>query len=337
MVESLIVYNTGEWGHRSLTHSVIYHGSLLVPRTIISYIFILYVLPHLFKKSQHGIQRTILVVLYFSISLYLYRAFLNKLSWPLFMGHVPFFDPFDIRLSSYSFLRMVTPLSLLLGIISVRKEYYLKLRNEQLQKEQLRSELNYLKAQINPHFLFNSFNNLYVLATEKSERTAPAIEKLSSLFRYILQSSSKEEISINDEVKMLHNYVELERLRYQDIKIDFQTNISDKERHLPPLLLLPFIENAFKHGASELLNGGIVRIEIKESSDQMILICQNTFEKESIESKTSGKGIRNVTKRLNLLFPNNFSLKQSSEESIYTVELMFPLTKNTNSEPSTHA
>ena len=249
------------------------------------------------------------------------------------MGHLPNFNPFDIRLSSYSFLRLVTPLSLLLAVLSVRKEYYLKLRNEQLQKEQLRSELNYLKAQINPHFLFNSFNNLYVLAIDKSDKTAPAIEKLSSLFRYILQSSSLEEIAISDEVNVIENYVELERLRYQNIQIEFNTNIIDGSRKIPPLLMLPFIENAFKHGASESLDDGYVSINIQQGADQLILECSNTI--ESSDTKTdskSGEGIKNVTKRLDLLFPNEYSLHQGSEDRLYTVELIIPLTIDTKDE-----
>ncbi len=248
------------------------------------------------------------------------------------MGYLPHFNPFDIRLSSYSFLRLVTPLSLLLGVLSVRKEYYLKLRNEQLQKERLRSELNYLKAQINPHFLFNSFNNLYVLATEQSEKTAPAIEKLSSLFRYILHSSSREEIAILDEVKVMENYVELERLRYQNMKIDFVTDISDGDRKIPPLLMLPFIENAFKHGASELLHEGHVKIEIQLSNTQLTLNCQNTFNCENFGKSSSGEGIKNVTKRLNLLFPNKYILRQSSEGTTYKVELMIPIVIKLKSE-----
>ncbi len=243
------------------------------------------------------------------------------------MGHLPHFNPFDLRLSSYSFLRLVTPLSLLLGVLSVRKEYYLKLRNEQLQKEQLRSELNYLKAQINPHFLFNSFNNLYVLAMDQSDHTAPAIEKLSSLFRYILQSSSKEEIAIREEVKVLESYVELERLRYQDMKVDFGTNITENHRMIPPLLMLPFIENAFKHGASELLEHGHVSINIHQKNDQLILNCENTFDTDNISSSKNGEGISNVTKRLKLLYGDKYILNQSSEANLYKVELVIPIAK----------
>lgn len=242
------------------------------------------------------------------------------------MGHLPDFNPFDVRLSSYSFLRLVTPLSLLVGVLSMRREYYLKLRNEQLQKEQLRSELNYLKAQINPHFLFNSFNNLYVLAMDQSEKTAPAIEKLSSLFRYILQSSSLEEIAISDEVKVMENYVELERLRYHNVDIEFKTNIPEGNRKIPPLLMLPFIENVFKHGASELLGEGKIKIEINQSEERLVLLCENTLDPdEVVEKSNSGEGIKNVTKRLELLFPDNYSLNQGVKGNLYHVELSIPI------------
>jgi len=330
-IESLIVFNVGEWGHRSLWHSFVYHSSLLIPRTIFTYVFLIYILPYLTKGNQHILIRTILVILYFAIGLLIYRTFLNKISWPWIMDHWPDFNPFDVRLSSYSFLRLVTPLSLLLGILSVRKEYYLKLRNEQLQKEQLRSELNYLKAQINPHFLFNSFNNLYVLAVEQSDKTAPAIEKLSSLFRYILQSSSREDISIKDELMVLKNYVELEKLRYQNVQIDFNTKVIDSSRKIPPLLMLPFIENAFKHGASELLNDGYIKIDIQQKDNQLNLVCENTFDPENAEDNKSGEGIMNVTKRLHLLFPGDHVLEQSCNDNIYKVELTFPI--GTNSKP----
>lgn len=330
-VESLIVYNTGEWGHHSLWHSIMYHGSLLIPRVIISYTFLIYILPYLTKGKQNSIIRIFLVIIYFLFGLFLYRAFLNKISWPLIMGHLPNFNPFDIRLSSYSFLRLVTPLSLLLGVLSVRKEYFLKLRNEQLEKESLRSELNYLKAQINPHFLFNSFNNLYVLAINQSEKTAPAIEKLSSLFRYILQFSSLDLIKIKDEVKVMENYVELERLRYQNMNIEFTNSIPDGNMKIPPLLMLPFLENAFKHGASELIGGGKILIDILQVDNRLFLQCINSFDDSlSNNISNSGEGIKNVTKRLDLLFPNKYVLYQGIERDCYVVKLNFPISDMEN-------
>lgn len=197
-------------------------------------------------------------------------------------------------------------------------------RNEKvksnLENEKLIAELAFLKSQINPHFLFNSLNNIYSLAYQKADKTPEAILKLSEIMRYMLHESNVEKVSLSDEIRYLENYIELQKLRFKDnIQINFEV-IGDPEGHtITPLILICFVENAFKHGVATDLT---VPIGIKLLLQNGKLFLEVINKKSELnKDKTVGIGLSNVKRRLELLYKDQFSLNIEDKLDIYRCEL----------------
>ena len=200
-----------------------------------------------------------------------------------------------------------------------------KRRNDQLQKQQLQTELNFLKSQIQPHFFFNTLNNLYALAIEKSNNTPEVILKLSEIMQYVLYEVKEPKISLLKEINYIHSYIDLEKLRYGD-SIESQLTIKGNVDgvNVPPLLFLPFIENCFKHGAKNN-NTIVIKISFDKKDKELVFTVENNFNSSNdIESK-HGIGIENVKRRLQLLFNDNFILKTRILDNKYLVRLKIPV------------
>ncbi|WP_158825836.1 sensor histidine kinase [Mucilaginibacter lacusdianchii] len=191
-----------------------------------------------------------------------------------------------------------------------------------LKEEQLFSELNYLKAQLHPHFFFNTINNIYSLALQQSPLTAPMVARLGELMRYILYEANQRQVPLQREIQFLNGYVEVEKMRYADEKqISFEVQGVDSIHQIEPLLLLPFIENAFKHGLAEETGGGFVHIVVCRTEKELILEVVNSIPKDNRRSNEPGIGIDNVRKRLDLLYPERYSLDVQEDEKQYHVIL----------------
>ncbi|HMK05159.1 MAG TPA: histidine kinase [Ferruginibacter sp.] len=195
----------------------------------------------------------------------------------------------------------------------------------QAEKEKIMSELQLLKAQVHPHFLFNTLNNIYSFSLENSPKTPGLILKLSSLLGYMLYDCKAEEVLLEKEIEVMKNYIDLEKERYGN-KIDISWNIEGdiKDKFIAPLLLLPFLENAFKHGTSEQVEKSWLSIDI--SVEQFTLRCKIANSKNEIVpvSKT-GIGIQNVKQRLGFLYPHKHELKLADEGIFFVVSLMMEL------------
>jgi hypothetical protein len=201
-------------------------------------------------------------------------------------------------------------------------------REKQLVAEKLQSELNFLRAQTNPHFLFNTLNNLYHLARKRSEDTPDAILKLSELLRFMLYDCTAAEIPISKEVKVIRDYLELERLRYGErLKAKFQVEMEVENHTIAPLLLLPFVENAFKHGASETRGDTWVSISLQVKNDQLKLRVENPKALSNGEI-VEGIGLKNVKRQLELLYPkHSLTLDNQGDKFVATLNLpLEPLT-----------
>jgi sensor histidine kinase YesM len=199
-----------------------------------------------------------------------------------------------------------------------------------LMKEKLQTELKYLKNQTNPHFLFNTLNNIYALARKKSDYTAEAVMKLSKLLRFMLYDTAKPLIYISDEVKMLRDYIDLEKIRYSDrLALDFAVEIDDEKQQIAPLLLLPFVENAFKHGASESRFDSFIRIKILLENDILKLTVENTKEATRTDTQASTIGLSNVRRQLELLY-SDYDLQVRNEAAIFTIVLTINLSSYAN-------
>jgi two-component system, LytTR family, sensor kinase len=195
-------------------------------------------------------------------------------------------------------------------------------RSELLLQEH-RMELEFLKAQLNPHFLFNTLNNIYSLAYKKSDEAPAALMKLSDILRYMLYESKTERVSLDKEIENLNNYIELQKLRHRDADfISFSVEGKTSAHQVPPMLLLSFVENAFKHGRKRVANPGIT-IKITATETRLRFLVSNyTLDSVAALNKTdSGIGMQNTRRRLELLYPGCHDLQISRNREKYTVSL----------------
>jgi LytS/YehU family sensor histidine kinase len=195
------------------------------------------------------------------------------------------------------------------------------------EKEKLGAELSYLKAQINPHFLFNTLNSIYSLALIKSDNTAPAIVKLSGMMRYVINEAHAEFVSLEKEISYIKSYIDLQQIRFGDaVQLSFVVNGELKGKAIAPLVLIPFVENAFKHGVNAE-EDSVIKISI-DIEDDMIQ-CQVTNNKVRLrlsEEEKSGLGIENTKARLQLLYPGSHVLTIEDGISEFKVYLQIVLT-----------
>jgi LytS/YehU family sensor histidine kinase len=199
-------------------------------------------------------------------------------------------------------------------------------REKNLIKEKLEAELKFLRHQTNPHFLFNTLNNIYALARKKSEHTAEVVLRLSKLLRFMLYESKSDLISISDELKILDDYIALEKMRYERLTIHFQRDIDDSLHKIAPLLLLPFVENAFKHGVNAAENSDI-RIEVDVTQHQLHFTAfNNKVTIQEMPEDKGGLGIVNTRKRLELLYPGRHTLEIIDDPNYFSVSLLLKLT-----------
>lgn len=198
-----------------------------------------------------------------------------------------------------------------------------------LEKQNLRLELDFLKSQVNPHFLFNTLNNIqsYIVQDEKM-KSIELIGRLSEFMRFALYECNEEFIELNKEIEMLRDYVELERVRCDDrVKISFETKGDFGNYHVPPLLLMPFVENTFKHGADEQIQDSWIMIRIEEEEGTLHMVVENNFSVSSVpEEKTGGIGLQNVSKRLKYYYEDRKSLHISTDGNVFKVNLKIKLT-----------
>jgi len=212
----------------------------------------------------------------------------------------------------------------LLLIFFVSFIFYNQKRKIEEEKNDLKSEIYSLRSQINPHFLFNTLNNIYALSLIKSDLAGESIIKLSSIMRYMIKEQFNDLIPIRNEIDYINSYIELEKLRLPNtVNLDINFEGDFNRNKIAPLIFLPFIENVFKHGVSSE-ESSIVKIKITVSEDTFWLVVQNTKVKTSIK-EFSGFGINNVKKRLNLLYPNNYELEIRNEDASYIVNLKLNL------------
>ena len=207
---------------------------------------------------------------------------------------------------------------------------YFKTRDDQkkllrLEKENLEQQLEYLKYQINPHFFMNTLNNIHALVDIDAEKAKSTILELSKMMRFILYEGDKKGVPLTREFDFIRNYVTLMRLRYTDkVHINMELPIQVPDKQIPPLMLITFIENAFKHGISYQHESFIdIKAEVKDN--QLQFTCRNSKAEKPNEEK-GGIGLTNVRQRLHLLYDNRYKLHIQDETDIYNVQLTIPLT-----------
>lgn len=199
-------------------------------------------------------------------------------------------------------------------------------RWRQSEKEKLGAELSYLKAQINPHFLFNTLNSVYSLAIEKSDKTASAIIKLSSMMRYVINEAHFPLVSLEKEVNYIRSYIDLQRIRFGDaVSLRFDVNGQIQGLQIAPLILIPFIENAFKYGVNAEENSDIKIIITVSQRTLLMMVSNNKVAVRENDENKSGLGIGNTKSRLHLLYPGRHTLVIEDNQSNFVVSLEMEL------------
>ncbi len=192
--------------------------------------------------------------------------------------------------------------------------------------EKKTAELNYLKAQVNPHFLFNTLNNIYGLTLENPPKASETVLKLSDMMKYMLTEGDSDTVLLSKDLENLQHYVEIERLRLrEDSNIRFEIMGNVNSQRITPLLLLPLIENAFKHGVSRSIADSFLEAVIKVEDNSLFMSIKNNIPPPSVETESLGIGIQNVQKRLDLFYKDKYSLYVTEGEQIFTVQLKITL------------
>lgn len=212
-------------------------------------------------------------------------------------------------------------------VLKLVKQWYSDQKTtKDLQQEQLQTELKFLKSQINPHFLFNSLNNLYALTLSKSDSAPEVVLRLSNILRYILYESNEGYVSVRKEMEHVKDYVAVEKLRLgMGVTIDIDIDDAIQDDPVEPMLFLTLVENAFKHSEDILPEKRFIRIHAKSLDTGFRFLIENTFSPSKRDSETGGIGLENIKKRLNLIYPNQHDIKSSTADGLYRVDLIIKL------------
>ena len=226
-------------------------------------------------------------------------------------------------------LIMIKPIfkanTFLMLIISILASISLTINNHlrQLEKEKLVAQISSLRSQINPHFLFNTLNNIYATAIDTSPRTADMVDKLSEMMRYTMKETQKDFVPLAEEINYLNNYIELQKLRLES-KIVFEYTVEGDftELQIAPMLLIPFVENAFKYGVNSEHDSNIkINIKANESELHFLIVNNKVNIQPNIKENSSGLGIKNTKHRLSLIYPSKHLLTIKETENDFTVSL----------------
>lgn len=237
-------------------------------------------------------------------------------------------SPFSIQWMSivYTFFVLCFTCGLALAFKLARVTLRQKETEHEITRQKLETELRFLKAQTNPHFLFNTLNNIYALARKKSDATADVVMRLSGLLRFMLYEAEKKIIPIGDELKMIESYTELEKLRYTPDKLKFTctSSVDNYSQPVAPLILLPFVENAFKHGAGESRFNSFISINASLQNGMLNFIVENSKPGENYTNAEEKIGLANVRRQLELLYPDH-TLDIKNDAAIFAIHLTINL------------
>ncbi|HZE84796.1 MAG TPA: histidine kinase [Puia sp.] len=318
---AVTLYLVGGFKNRSETFSQsLWHSLLYLP----AHLFMVYILLY-FLIPYYAIRRKF--VWFFAL---LVPVFATAALYIRFVD-TTIYDLRETIADPRIFLHAVFATFNICGIavaIKLFKYWYLEREaKQQAEKANLKSQLALLKSQIHPHFLFNTLNNLYSLTLERSNEAPSVVLQLSELLRYMLYDCDVSHVALGKEIEIIDNYIELEKIRYGkrlDISVNYTGEMGNKM--IAPLLLLPFLENSFKHGASEQIEQCWINLDLNVTDDWMTMKLINS-RYPSAEAK-SGIGLENVKRRLDLLYKDAYLLKIIPEEEIFTVSLSLKLDIN---------
>lgn len=295
-----------------------------------TYFVLYYVLPKHFLRKQY-----VLTAAWFILAV-LFAAYLQRVIDVILIHDL--YHQNDDAGAIHAFPKIlkialgVYPVVAFAAFVKLAKYWYEKEKQaQQLKQQKLEAELNFLKGQIHPHFLFNTLNNLYALTLKKSDASPEVVLKLSELLSFMLYECNSRSVSLDKELKLVENYIDLERIRYDDrLKLKYEKEGDISSNTIPPMLLLPFVENAFKHGTSGSLEEVKVEISVKVDQSTLYFEVKNTKPDAPADEEfeyQKGIGLKNVSRRLELLYNGYYSMKKEESETSYTISLTIQLDK----------
>ncbi|WP_336092789.1 sensor histidine kinase [Leeuwenhoekiella sp. CH_XMU1409-2] len=310
---------------------VTWFSSILLPLTMLTtYTTAYYLVP------KYLLQQRYLLFSLYAIYVLIFTAFLATVTM---IGSFIFLSNLRVAETppmSRNLIFIMILIYLVVGLVSfvhiLKHNFNMLTQNKALENKILdtqlhikQQELHYLKKQIHPHFLFNTLNTIYGFALRQSRQTPDIILKLSNLLDYILYQVQEKEVSLEDELKHIEEYLSLEEIRFQDtLEVSVTKKYNNPAITIPPMLFLPFVENAFKHGA--ILDGKLqILIDLKADDHELCFKIKNTFLNALPSETPQGIGLPNIQKRLDLLFGKNYTLEVDTQDSWYSVELNLKL------------
>jgi len=320
----------------TLTESFI----MMFPQWVIAYPMLYLILPHFFLKRKYiqGIALTLIIYLFSAIlTLYMVKNINQQLLQFLMPDRFMKITQRPANTSFFMGIMLVMKggimgTTLVMGLKLMKLWYLKEHRNVMLQKENAAAQMQLLTAQIHPHFLFNTLNNIFSQTQTESPKGSRMIMGLSDMLRYILYEGQKPFVPLHQELTMIHDYINLEKIRYGN-KLDVHFNIpgDGHDLYIAPLLLLPFIENSFKHGASNILETPWINFTVSLQDTTLIMKLMNgKAPVQEVPGQRRGIGINNVRKRLELLYKNNFELHTHEEDEVFVVDLRVALVRINN-------
>lgn len=304
---------------------------VIAPQIILTYVLMYWLLPNYFYKKRNPflvavITLGILIIFFFAATGFKYSSTVYNMIAGMRPVNTSYKGlPHVVLVDQVSTLPIVLGMALLIKL--VKRWWQKQKQTEQLAKEKTKAELQLLKAQVHPHFLFNTINNIYYFTLSNSAQAPVMIKKLSGLLNYIINECNQPMVPLEKEIKMIQDYMALEKIRYSDQMEMTVDIIGDHEnKMIAPLLLIPFVENSFKHGASKMITQPWVSLYVRIENDRLNFIIKNSKPTTDDPATTKGNiGLKNVKKRLALLYPANHELNIINEPGCYSVSLHLQL------------
>lgn len=314
-----------------LLHAIVYNIAILATLYVNTLLFI----PRFLLRKKYLIYAggLLLSILLHTCILVFYREYI--------LDHIPGIKTYDFSYYSaftrsdrtrtlafffYLFYNTSCFTVIQFSLIFLGQHFFIAVRqNELIRQQQTEIELSVLKSQVNPHFLFNVLNSIYSLSLQKSEQTPEVVIRLSEILRYMLYEAKYEYVPLKKEIQMLRDYADIERMRLSGGQVlSFHCDHRISAYRIAPLLLIPFVENAVKHGANSRAEDAFIAIDIKMADDTLRFSCQNNYNPQPVRAD-SGLGLENVRKRLQLLYPGKHVLDIKQQNNFFEVSLSIQL------------
>lgn len=300
---------------------------LLPPKLFLVYTALLVLIPQLFLKRRYVLFFIMLTLISFTGGL-LNQVFVHF----IIPADVGLLDPtekfWDLGRMSKRLTYINSTLLFALTAEGIRMWYEQKETNARLTKEKMAAELSLLKTQLQPHFFFNTLNNLYSLALQKSDLAPQLILQMSDLMRYIINSSQIDRVSLTEEVNFIRGYIGIESVRYTNkVKVDATWPEGMDDIRIPPLTLFPFVENAFKHGVAEETGSGWITVVLKLNNGMLLYNVKNSYP-EVHQTKGAGIGLRNTKERLIIEYGNDMNFETMKADGVFDASLLIKLKKS---------